>query len=87
MKKIISNILIILIIILVITWIAIIFVDYFTVRNNKDPMFCLKEEVKTYNDGKVYICTGLGYKIYNYDRKSISAAEFGPFFIKERKGE
>lgn len=85
MKKIIINIVKILIILLVIAWIAIIFIDYFKARDHQDPLFCIKEEIKTYDDGTVYSCTGLGYKLFRYERKSISAVEFGPFFIQERE--
>lgn len=85
MKKIIVNIFKVMVILLVIAWIAIIFIDYFNVTNDKEPQFCIKEETKTYDDGTVYSCTGLGYKLFRYDRKSISAVEFGPFFIQERQ--
>ena len=70
---------------LVIIWIIIFFIDYFRVRQAKMPIFCLTENTKEYEDGTVYSCTGLGYKMYKYDRDSIDASiEFGPFFIKER---
>ena len=84
MKKVLVNILKILIILLVIMWICILFLDYFNTHQGKEPKFCIKEETKVYDDGTVYICTGLGYKLYKYDRKSISAFEFGPFFLQER---
>jgi len=85
MKRVIVNVLKILIIVLIIAWICIIFVDYFKARDGQDPVFCIKEEVKTYSDGTVYSCVGLGYKAFRYERKSISAVEFGPFFIEERQ--
>ena len=70
---------------LVIIWIIIFFIDYFRARQSKNPIFCIAEETKEYEDGTVYSCTGLGYKMYKYDRNSIDASiEFGPFFIKER---
>lgn len=73
----------ILVIVLVMVWIIIVFVDYMKARKGETPIFCLSEETKMYSDGTTYSCTGLGYKIYNYDR-SFKAVEFGPFFIKER---
>jgi len=85
MKKIVVTTLKIMVIVLIVAWIAMIFVDYFKARSEKPMLFCIKEETKVYDDGTVYSCTGLGYKMYKYDRKSISAVEFGPFFIKERK--
>lgn len=70
---------------LVIIWIIIFFIDYFRARQSKNPIFCINEKTKEYEDGTVYSCTGLGYKMYKYDRNSIDASiEFGPFFIKER---
>ena len=70
---------------LVIIWIIIFFIDYFRARQSKTPIFCISEETKENDDGTVYSCTGLGYKMYKYDRSSINASiEFGPFFIKER---
>ena len=70
---------------LIIIWIIIFFIDYFRARQSKTPIFCLSEQTKEYDDGTVYSCTGLGYKMYKYDLASIDASiEFGPFFIKER---
>lgn len=69
---------------LIFFWIVIVFADYFRVRQNKNPMFCIKEVINEYNDGSTYICTGLGYKMIRYNRKCLSAKEFGPFLIKER---
>lgn len=70
---------------LIIIWIIIFFIDYFRARQSKEPIFCLSEQTKEYEDGTVYSCTGLGYKMYKYDRSSIDASvEFGPFFIQER---
>ena len=75
----------IVILALVIIWIIIFFIDYFRARQSKTPIFCLFEETKEYDDGTVYSCAGLGYKMYKYDRNSINASiEFGPFFIQER---
>ena len=69
----------------IIVWIICFFIDYFRARQMKDPVFCINEVTKEYDDGNVYICTGLGYKMYRYNRSSIKTnLEFGPFFIKER---
>lgn len=84
MKNIITNIFKVTIIIAIVAWICLIFVDYFKVQEGSDPVFCVSRNTKKYDDGTVYVCTGLGYKVYQYNRKSISAVEFGPFFIQER---
>lgn len=86
MKRIIENIVKVLVILLIIAWIVIIFIDYFRVGQGKNPKFCLTEEVIKYEDGETYKCVGLGYKMFRYNRKC-SGIEFGPFFIKELTGE
>lgn len=65
-------------------WIGICVYDFYNVSNDKEAKFCLKTEEKTYEDGIVKSCTGLGYKAYYYDRKSYKGKEFGPFWIKPR---
>lgn len=50
-------------------------------------MFCLNKKTITYDDGNVYVCTGLGYKIYNYQRKSFTAIQYGPLWSKDRSNE
>ncbi len=87
MKKIFITILKIAVLIFLFSWIVIVFTDYFRVKQNKDPMFCLKEETHEYSDGSNYICHGLGYKMIRYNRLCLAATEFGPFIIKERQCE
>ena len=87
MKKTIFLILKITILVILFAWIIIVFTDYFRVRQGNNPMFCLSEETKQYEDGSNYICTGLGYKMIKYNRTCLSATEFGPFIIKERQCE
>lgn len=80
-----SDIIKIVILSIVIIWIFCFFIDYFRVRQSKKPLFCITQNTKTYDDGTVYSCTGMGYKMYKYERASIpTKLEFGPFFIKER---
>ena len=74
----------IMVTILFVAWAIIVFTDYFKTRNDKRPIFCIKEETHKYDDGETYECIGLGYKMYDYKRTSITAKEFGPFFINER---
>ena len=78
-KKILSFILMIAIIIL-----AFIFIkDYVNVTNEKDPQFCLKEVIHEFEDGTVKECIGLGYKVYTYNRSSMNQGDhFGHFFSK-----
>ena len=78
MKKIFSALFSIILIGIVAIWLF----DYFRMVNNEKPMFCIKQETYKYDDGTVEECTGLGYKIYEYNRTSYRAKQFGPFFIK-----
>ena len=66
-------------------WMAIVLVDYFKVRDEKEPIFCwFNEQTHEYENGTVKECTGLGYKVINYNREDFKAIEFGPFWIKDR---
>ena len=73
-----------LLVLLLVGWVAIVFIDYFKSADGKDPKFCIKEKTKVYSDGEVYICTGLGYKSFRYERKCKTGTAFGPFFTKEK---
>ena len=66
------------------SWGAICLYDYYNVVNNNNAKFCVKTETKTYQDGNVTTCTGLGYKAYYYDMTNQKGKEFGPFWIKSR---
>ena len=60
--------------------------DFFRVKTNNDPIFCLSEKTHKFDDGTVKECVGLGYKVYEYHRKSLdNAYQFGPFFIGMKK--
>ncbi len=82
MKRKIEIVLKVLMILLIIAWITIIFVDFFRTKSEKNPMFCISEKTIKYNDGETYECVGLGYKMYRYNR-ACSGIQFGPFFMKE----
>ena len=63
---------------LAIIWIT----DFINVKNDKDPIFCISQKTHTFDDGTVEECVGLGYKVYDYNRTSLSyGRQFGPFFI------
>ena len=65
-------------------WVAIVVIDYYKAVNDKSLLFCLKEKTKKYDDGTVYRCDGPGYRFFKYDRDSVKATQFGPFFIEEK---
>ena len=72
----------IVILILLVTWIM----DYMNVRNNKKPSFCISNNTHKYDDGTVKECVGLGYKVYEYNRSSMTnGTEFVPFFVGIRE--
>ena len=61
-------------------------VDFFRVKDEKQPMFCISKETIEFEDGNVDKCVGLGYTVYEYNRESLdSGIEFGPFFIKMKE--
>lgn len=70
--------------IILFSWLGICMTDFIKTRNNEKPMFCIKEKTKNYSDGSVYSCTGLGYKVFYYNRKSISGKEYCPFWSKDK---
>lgn len=84
-KEIIRGILSIILPIIVFGWVVIVLIDYYNASKNKDPNFCISKETKEYSDGYVNICTGLGYKVYRYNRESYTAIEFGPFWLEEKE--
>ena len=68
-------------------WMAVCLVDFYKVNQKGDPIFCIKKGVTKYDDGNVNWCLGAGYKVYQYNRKSFKAIEFGPFWSKDRSAE
>jgi len=80
-----SRILNVILWILLFVWVAIVVIDFFQVRNENKPKFCwFNEKTTQYENGTVEECTGLGYKVINYNREDFKAIEFGPFWIKDR---
>ena len=65
-------------------WLGIWFYEYQNVSKGNEPKFCLTRETINHDDGKVEICSGIGYRVINYQRESYKAIEMGPFWIKER---
>lgn len=81
-KKIFDVVFWVVIIGLAIIWIT----DFVNVQNDKDPIFCISQKTHTFDDGTVEECVGLGYKVYDYNRTSLSSGrQFGPFFIGMRE--
>ena len=87
MKKNFKLLLKIFLVLLVIAYTSLLFVEYFRYRNDKPMMIVLKEKVKNYDDGNVHIYYGLGYKSIDYQRKSIYGKQFGHIFIREMTAE
>ena len=68
-------------------WMAVCLIDFYKVLQKSDPIFCIKTGVNKYEDGNVKWCLGAGYKVFQYNRKSFKAIEFGPFWSKDRSEE
>ena len=86
-KSVFSRIMNIVLWVILLGWMAICLTDFYNVSKEKEPMFCIKTETTTYDDGTVDMCLGLGYKVYNYKRTSYTAIEFGPFWTTDRSAE
>lgn len=75
----------------VVFWVCFVFlvviwvIDFVKVQQKSEPVFCISEKTHEFEDGTVDECTGLGYKVFIYKRKSIEAYQFGPFFIKMKE--
>ena len=85
MKKVLTIFLKIMVLVCLVVWVSIVCYDFFKVKAEKYPKFCLSEYTHHYDDGITYECVGLGYKVFKYKRFSITATEFGPIFISERQ--
>ncbi len=69
-------------------WMAVCLIDFFCTKAGNDPIFCIKKDTNKYSDGEVDICTGLGYKVINYQRESYKGREYGMFFLtKDRTSD
>ena len=86
-KSMVSRVINVILWVVLFAWMGICLVDFFKTRALSEPIFCLSKETTEYSDGKVYSCTGLGYKIYHYDRSSFKGYEYGPFWAKDRSEE
>ncbi len=86
-KSLFSKIIGILLWIVLLLFLVAIGWDYVNFKMNKEPMFCIKKETTKYDDGTVDICTGVGYKVFKYDRESFRGREFGPFWKQDRTSE
>jgi len=72
------------IVVLAIIWLT----DFIQVQNEEEPKFCLVNKTHKFEDGTVDECVGLGYKVYIYNRDSISnARQFSPFFVGMKKNK
>lgn len=59
--------------------------DYNKVSSGLEPVFCLKKDVYVYDDGATNVCTGLGYKIFEYKRTNNTKTVVGPFWYELEK--
>jgi len=64
-------------------WMGICTTDFIRTQQDKRPVFTFMNEVIEHEDGKVYSYTGLGYRIFFYERASYNAVRFGPFWMNE----
>ena len=67
--------------VLVLAGIVILLTDYTLVKSGKDPVFCIKYEVK----GNTSICTGFAYKYYNTKGDGYVRKKFIPIWQDENE--
>lgn len=85
MKKGISFIIKISIIVIAGLYAILLFIEFDRYEKGKPMLITIKNtELHMYNDGVVEINTGLGYKTITYNRESVSGKEFGTIFIQEK---
>ena len=77
--KIISTIVSLICIVIV----GITLVDFFMVKNNKEPIFCISHEVVENSDGNTNICNGLLYKYYDTAGDGYVSKKFIPIWSNE----
>ena len=85
MKKVVEILYRTLLIIVVLLWIGLIYVEYRRYQQDMPMIMSLKEETKTYEDGYVIINYGLGYKSITYERANLKGKEFGHIFIRVKE--
>lgn len=78
-----SNMIGLLISFVLILWAGMVAIDFFNVQKGNAGSFCFKRETVDAEDGNVDICTGAGYKIYYFRRKSYTAVEMLPMWVEE----
>ena len=67
--------------VILLTWMAICTIDFILVRTERDTIMTFINERIEYDDGYVLKRTGLGYRVYQYNRESYRGIDFGPFWL------
>ena len=73
--------------IILLLWMAACLTDFYRTNKEQKPLFTFKYETTKYEDGTVDTYTGLGYKIFHYNRATFKGLEYGPFWSKDRSAE
>ena len=73
--------------VVLIVWIGICVTDFIRAKQENKPIFTFASNKTEYVDGDVTSYTGLGYKIYFYERDSHSGVKFGPFWAKDESAK
>ncbi len=82
--KIVIIVLDVIFMIIFMSWMAVILVDFFRTRKSLEPKFCVENVIIEHEDYTTYMCRGVGYKVYRYEFPGSTFVEFGPFWKKER---
>lgn len=88
--KVVKKIISILVTSLLVFWAVVFVFDFIRCGHNdkngniQKPLIIIKTNTYNYDDGSVTEYMSLGYKYIEYNRNSLRAYEFGPFWLKVR---
>ncbi len=88
--KVVKKIVSILFTLILIAWIGLIVFDFIRCGQKSNdgqtqkPLIVIKETKYDFDDGTAIEYMSLGYKYIEYNRNSLKAYEFGPFWLKVR---
>jgi len=67
--------------VILLAWMAICTTDFILVQLEKKTIFTFSNQRIDYEDGHVLKRTGLGYRVFYYNRDSYKGLDFGPFWL------
>ena len=69
---------------LLIFWMGMCVTDFIRTKQDNKPVFTFAKKTTLYVDGEVTRYTGLGYRVYVYERDSYRHVSFGPIWAQDQ---